>query len=213
MGRESLAEDFQKFVHCDMGMADCPQGWDTQRKTEPALNLGYEYFWRLAHIGTYTNDWAGQIDFGPAFHLGNLTTSANLDIDIRFGWNIKEGFGTKPTPSGAAIHRASQIPKPKTASPHGVEFFAGITGSAILYSVIYDGSFITDDDREVDRETFSYGLIYGISYHYYDFFSVRFAMIHLSDTIKPESLPDPPPGKEKTGADNSFGTVMLEVYF
>ena len=213
MGEESLAEEFQKFVHNDLGIADDPKGWHTQRKSEPAFNLAYEYYWRLAHIGTYTNDWAGQVEFGPTVQLGNLITSADLEIGIRFGWNIKEGFGALPTPAGGDVHQANGIPKPKTASPHGVEFIAGIRGGAILYSVIYDGSFITDDDREVDREDFVYSWVAGISYHNYDVFSVRIAIVNGYDLIKPESLPDPPPGRDKTAADNSYGTVMVDFYF
>ena len=212
LGEESLAEQFQKFVHNDLGLGKDPKGWDTQRKTEPILNLAYEYYWRLAHIGTYTNDWAGQFDFGATGQLGNLATSAELEFGIRFGWNIKEGFGSLPTPAGGDVHKASSIPKPKTASPHGVEFIAGIRGGALLYSVIYDGSFITDDDREVDRRDFGYTGVFGISYHNYDVFSVRVAIYKGYDLLKEESLPEPSPGEDKTGADVSYATLMFDFH-
>ena len=50
LGEESMAESFQKVVH-EIIDTDEPQGWDTQRDTEPILNLAYQHNWRLTHFG------------------------------------------------------------------------------------------------------------------------------------------------------------------
>ena len=76
LGPESFAEQFQKFMHNDLGFGEPPNGWDTQRDTEPILNLGYQYAYCLARIGRYENGWAGTAGrgaerlFRKSFHRG-----------------------------------------------------------------------------------------------------------------------------------------------
>jgi len=57
-------------------------------------------------------------------------------------------------PPGRGIFQASYLPKPSSASPHGVEVILGARGTGLAYSVIYHGSIITGDDRDVDRNNF-----------------------------------------------------------
>ena len=47
-----------------------------------------------------------------------------------------------------------------------------VSGTGLLF-VIYDGSFITDDDRDVKRNGCYISAGIGIAYHYYEFFSIR----------------------------------------
>ncbi len=39
LGNESLAGDFQHYVHDKLPQCDNPQGWGSQRKSEPVLNI------------------------------------------------------------------------------------------------------------------------------------------------------------------------------
>ncbi|MBW1694314.1 MAG: lipid A deacylase LpxR family protein [Deltaproteobacteria bacterium] len=213
LGEESLAEDFQKFVHNDLGLGRPPEGWHTQRETEPIVNIGYEHLWRLAHLGKYNNGWAGQMTLGPSAHLGNLFTAVELGLGLRFGWNIVEGFNSFPAPPGRGFFEAYDLPKPSLASPHGVEVILSARASGLIYSVLYDGSFITSDDREVDREDYIVAGLIGLNYHYYDYLSIRLAFVTSSDLLIEESLPPPRPGQEKTGADNSYGTLIVDYHF
>lgn len=213
LGEESLAEDFQKFVHNDLGLGDDPQGWRTQRDTEPVVNFSYLYFWRLGHVGTYTNGWAGQAIAGPAVHVGNIWTAAELGLGFRFGWNMPEGFNTFPAPPGRGVFKMLQIPKPFHASPHGVEMVLAGRATGLLYSVFYDGSAITSDDRDVEREDFGFSYMLGLNYHYYQFLSIRLALLKATETLKEESLPPPRPGEERTSTDASYGTLMIDFHF
>ena len=213
LGEESGAEVIQKFVHNDLGLGDDPKGWDTQRDTEPIVNFGYQHLWRLAHLGEYNNGWAGQITLGPSASLGNLFTAVELALGLRFGWNILEGFNTFPAPPGRGFFQAFYLPKPSFASPHSVEFILGARATGIIYSVLYDGIIITDDDRDVDREDYLLSGLIGLNYHYYDYLSIRLAFLTTSDLLVEESLPPPLPGQEKTGADNSFGTLIIDFHF
>ena len=213
LGEEALGEQIQSFAHNDLGLGDDPKGWDTQRDTEPIVNIGYQHLWRLAHFGEYHNGWAGQLNLGPSAHLGNLLTAVDLGFAFRFGWNMLEGFNSFPAPPGRGFFMAYYLPKPSFASPHGAEVILGVRASGIIYSVLYDGSIITDDDREVDREDFVYAGFVGLNYHYYDFLSIRLSLIYTSDTLVEESLPDPLPGAEKTEADSSYGTLAIDFHF
>ncbi|MCF8050166.1 MAG: lipid A deacylase LpxR family protein [Desulfobacterales bacterium] len=213
LGEASLAEPFQKFVHDDLGGGEDPKGWDTQRDTEPIVNIGYQYSWCLADWGGYHDDWAGQLTLAPSASLGNLFTAAELVVAFRTGWNMPEGFSSYAAPPGRGFIQASQLPKPSDASPHGVELILGARGTALAYSVIYDGSLVTDDDRDVDRNRgfVSYGV--GLYYHYYDLVSICATVEQSTGLIKSESLPTPPGGHHKTEGDVSYGALIVDVHF
>ena len=213
LGDESMADEFQKFFHDDLGLGDEPQGWDTQRDDEPILNLAYQHVWRLAHWGDYQNGWAGQFSVAPSFHLGNIITAAELGFALRIGKNMLEGFNSYPAPPGRGFFQAYHLPKPASASPHGYEFVLGARGSGLAYSVFYDGSEITDDDRDVEREDFVYSGFVGFNYHYYDRVAIRLAWIFTSDILDEDELPPPLPGRDETKNDNSYGSFQIDWYF
>jgi hypothetical protein len=213
LGEESYADEFQEFFHDDLGLGDEPMGWDTQRDTEPIVNVAYQHVWRLAHMGQYHNGWAGQIALGPSAHLGNLFTAVELAFGLRFGWNILEGFNTVPAPPGRGFFQDYNLPKPSYASPHGFEVILAARASGLIYSVLYDGSIITDDDRDVDREDLLFSGLIGLNYHYYDRLSIRASLILNSDIIDEDELPDPLPGRDGTSNDTSFGTFAIDFHF
>ena len=213
LGEESYAGSVHEFLHNVWGWGENPSGWHTQRDTEPVVNLAYQYAWCPAQIGIYTNDWAGQMYLGTTGLFGNLMTSLDMGFGFRVGWNMQEGFNSFPAPPGVGVFQAAHIPKPATASPHGIELFAGVRGMGLLYSVIYDGSIVTGDDRQVERENFVFSGLFGLTYHYYDRMSLRLTLVKTSDLLVEQSLPPPRPGRKKTNTDNSFGTLMIDFHF
>ncbi len=213
LGEPSLSEQFQKYAHNDVGLGDDPKGWDTQRDTEPILNVGYQYAFRLAHLGNYNDAFAGQATLAPSASFGNLFTASELLLALRFGWNIVEGFNSYPAPPGRGLFHASYLPKPQSASPHGLEIILGARATAMAYSVIYDGSLITGDDRNVDRNPFFFTGGIGVYYHYYDYFSIRATIEKSTDVLKEGSIPYPPSGRKRTEADVSFGSLIVDFHF
>jgi hypothetical protein len=213
LGKESLAEQFQKLVHNELGLGEEPNGWDTQRDTEPILNVGYQYAWSPVNFGRYNNGWATQVTVAPSASLGNLFTAAEVFVAIRIGWNMLEGFNSYPAPPGRGFFQASYLAKPESASPHGVELVLGGRCTGLLYSVIYDGSLITGDDRDVDRNNFYFAAGVGLYYHYYDCLSIRATIQRATDLIDSESIPNPLPGREKTDPDISYGSLMIDIHF
>jgi hypothetical protein len=213
LGEASFADEFQKFSHNEMGFGDDPKGWGTQRDTEPIVNFSYQYGRRLAHFGNYTNGWAGQFSAGPSLHVGNLFTAVEIGSAFRLGWNIIEGFNTFPAPPGRGFFQAYHLPKPASASPHSVELVFGASAGALLYSVIFDGSIITDDGREVERKYFIYDGFISLNYHYYERLSFRVALMLTSDYLDENKLPEPLPGRDKTSNDPSYGAFIIDYYF
>lgn len=213
LGEESYADKAQEFFHEDLDLGDEPNGWDTQRDTEIIINLGYQYLWRLAHWGDYHNDWAAQIVSGPNLHLGNLITAAEFGMAFRFGWNMVQCFNSFPSPPAQGFFTSYQIPKPSSASPHSVELLLAARATGLVYSVLYDGSIITDDDRDVERETFILSGGIGINYQYYDFLSVRLFLLYTTDILDEDELPPALSGRERTKNDNSYGTLIFEFHF
>ena len=215
LGKEAFAEEVQDFVHNELVNGDDPQGWDTQRKTEPVLNFSYQYIRSLARFGTFDGGWAGQLEAGPSLLLGNLTTGAEVGMDFRFGWNIPEGFAHTPAPPGRGVFNALNMPKPKSASasPHAYEIVLGTRVSRLFYSVFYDGSVITDDKREVDREDLLLAAGIGLNYYHYDRFAIRVIFLATSDLLVEESIPDPGKGRAKTEASTSYGSIVVDFPF
>ncbi len=213
LGKESLAEQVQVFVHADLGAGDKPMGWDTQRESEPLFNMSYQYLRRLAHAGRYDAGWAAQLEAGPSFQLGNLVTGADLSTTLRIGWNMPEGFASYASPPGRGIFQHYHLPKPDSVSPHGFDVAVGARASRWLYSVLYDGSFITNDDREVEREDYVFAVELGLNYYFHDRFSFHLALVANTDALVKEAIPDPPDGGTKTSAKSSFGSVVFDFRY
>jgi hypothetical protein len=213
LGREALAENSQKIAHHQLGFGDNPEGWDTQRDSEPVFNVGYPYTRRLFSVGETTNGWAGQLALQPSIALGNINTAVKAGLGLRWGWNMMEGFIGFPERPGWEFIQQAYVPKPPSASLHSVEMVLGVSGTALAYSALYDGSVLRGDDRSVERETFFASGVLGFIYRYHPFFSIGAYLRSSTDLLKKDSLPDPLPGGEKTNADISYGILMIDFYF
>lgn len=213
LGEESLSGQLHKFSHNEFYMGKDPKGWDSQRDTEPIINFDYQYSQVLAKSDNFTDRWGWQTSLGASASLGNLNTDIRFFTLLRYGWNMLEGFSVTPQPPGLGIVQSTQIPKPVMASPHSVDMVFGISGTALLYSVIYDGSFLTSDDRDVEREIMILSGLVGINYRYKNSFAARIYFQASSDLLDSKSIPNPPSGADKTQSDPSYGALMLDYYF
>ena len=213
LGEEAFAGETQEFVHDNLSESDDPAGWDTQRDTEPILNAVYHYSQRLVGFGQYTNDWGSQLNLDTDLFLGNLNTGIGMGIRFRFGWNIPEGFNSGASPPGFGIFEAAYLPKPASASPHSIDVMLGIQGTGLIYSVLYDGSLITDDDRSVERESVVFSGLFGLGYSYHGWFSVHLYFSATTDLLKEDSIPESLSKLDKTHTDVSFGALTIDVFF
>ena len=93
------------------------------------------------------------------------------------------------------------------------EAVLGARACYLIYSVIYDGSLITDDTRSVDRNDFIFVGGFGLFYHYYKLFSIRATFQTSTDLLVEESIPEPEPGETKTSANISYGFIHYRLLF
>jgi len=159
------------------------------------------------------HDYAGRPDPSQSTG-GGFAVCRYIDLYLELAaFQPEEGFNSFPAPPGYGFYTSTLLPKPAIASRHSVELILVGVASGIVYSVLYDGSIITGDDRHVEREDVVFSGIIGINYHYYDFFSIRLAFNLETDIINEDALPQALPGKVKTGADNSYGSLMIDFHF
>ncbi|MHC5067902.1 MAG: lipid A deacylase LpxR family protein [Planctomycetota bacterium] len=203
MGEPSLAEEFQEFVHNDLSMGDDPKGWYTQRDEEPVIGLHYLAARRLVTFGA-PERWSSDVFVHGQGNLGNLMTSAECGLAFRAGWNAPQGLPyTAAPPARTAIQHAATAPL--GAGPWSAYLFGGVRAAAIGYSVIYDGSLITSDDREVERNDVIGNLLVGLTIGHRDTMAV-----HLIYNLTSDLLEDAP---EQTTLDNSYGSLTLDFFF
>ena len=213
LGEESLSGNLHRFSHNDLHMGIDPEGWDSQRKTEPLLNLAYQHNFTLARSEKLNDRWGWHLALRTGASLGNLTTDTQVNLILRFGSNIIEGFAVTPTPPGFGLIQSARIPKTVVNSPHSFEIVMAIGATALLYSVIYDGSLITSDDRDVARDdTMINGLI-GLTYQYRNTFSIHAYYFVATDLLESNATPDHLSERDKTYPDPSYAAISLDYHF
>jgi hypothetical protein len=102
VGPAALAEQAQNDWHEYFMHQAVSNGWGSQLKNEPGLDITYERHWRYDLLGT--GDGAG-IDVTPdaGGALGNVLAYANAGAMLRLGYNLAANYGTSrilPAPSG-----------------------------------------------------------------------------------------------------------------
>lgn len=213
LGEESLSGKLHRFSHNDLDMGNDPEGWDSQRETEPLLNLAYHYNYTLARSENLNDRWGWHLALGTGASIGNLTTDAKIDFILRYGFNIIEGFTVTPTPPGLGVFHSAQIPKSVTNFPHSFEIVMGIGATALLYSVIYDGSLITSDDRDVARKDTMLNGLFGLNYQYRNSFSVHAYFQISTDLLESNAIPSHSSGGDQTFPDPSYAAISLDYHF
>ncbi|GGB51170.1 membrane protein [Tistrella bauzanensis] len=144
VGPSSLAEQTQKTIH-DLIDSDDPQGWDTQLKDEPAIQLTYQKSWRALAAGSALG-FAADVTPHAGFALGNVFTYANTGFTMRVGQDLPRDYGPpriSPSLPGSTYFRPT--------SNWGWYLFAGVDGRAVAQNIFLDGN-TWKDSRSVDKK-------------------------------------------------------------
>lgn len=161
VGPKSFAEDTQRIVH-EWINDDVPQGWDSQLKNEPGINLIAERKWRL--YGRTFGDTLG-FDFIPhaGVSLGNVQTYANAGGLVRLGFNLPSDFGVDLIRGGGAVNAPVDDEDPRVSSKRSWSFFVfgGVDGRAVARDIFLDGNTFRDSPS-VDKKNFVGDAYYGI---------------------------------------------------
>ncbi len=161
VGPKSFAEDTQRIVH-EWLNESVPQGWDSQLKNEPGINLIAERKWRL--YGRTLGDTLG-FDFIPhaGVSLGNVQTYANAGGLVRLGFNLPSDFGVDLIRGGGAVNAPVDDEDPRVSLKRNWSFFVfgGVDGRAVARDIFLDGNTFRDSPS-VDKKNFVGDAYYGI---------------------------------------------------
>ena len=161
VGPHSYAEDAQKTVHRWIN-DDEPQGWDSQLRDEPGINLILERKWRL--YGRTLGDTLG-FDFIPhaGASLGNVQTYANAGGMVRIGFNLPSDFGVDLIRGGGAVSAPVDDNDPRVSARKSWSFFifGGVDGRAVARDIFLDGNTFRDSPS-VDKKMLVGDAYYGL---------------------------------------------------
>jgi hypothetical protein len=156
-GPASGAAEIQRWFHLHTG-GPVPQGWDSQLKNEPILNLVYEHRrrWRLNR-----SDRAWGTDIVPSIGgmLGNVLVQGKAGSRLRFGFNLPDDFGTTQVRGlGALPHsRRSQANR-----SFGIYGFVGGNADLVARNLTLDGNTFRDGPS-VDKHAVYWGGKVGVA--------------------------------------------------
>lgn len=144
VGPASLARESQAEIHRITGSPD-PQGWDTQLRNEPGIEIAYQRRWQDVATAKFEGI---EMDMTPhaGGALGNVYTYANAGVTVRLGKRLTSDLGPmriRPSPPGSGFF----IP----SNTFSWYLFAGVDGRAIARNIFLDGN-TWKDSRSVQKE-------------------------------------------------------------
>ena len=147
VGPASMAHETQDFIHSIVNSPEA-QGWDTQLRNEPTLQLTYQRSWQSpefrlpAGFGIDATPHAGAA-------IGNVYDYANMGMMFRVGQNLPIDYGpprVQPSLPGSGYFE-------KAPGGIGWYLFAGVDGRAVAHNIFLDGNTFRSS-RSVNKETF-----------------------------------------------------------
>lgn len=168
IGPWSQAERSQDLVHRLRGF-DRFRGWDNQLHNEPAFQLAMERKFKPWFDGAVRPGWGHDAIGSYALRVGNIETSASAGLELRWGRNIANDFGSysiRPggenrPPSAAAGLRATH-PESVRAPRPGAHLFAHLEARAVAWDFSLDGNLFRSS-HHVDRRPWQAQAALGIS--------------------------------------------------
>jgi hypothetical protein len=144
VGPAALAEQTQKLMHRFLGVRE-PQGWDHQLHNEPGLMISWQRSWRAVTARSLAGR---QLDLTPhvGASLGNVLTSMNGGLTLRYGANLPLDYGP-PRIQPGLTGTSSFVPTSKV----GWYLFAGVEGRAVVRNIFLDGNSFRNS-RSVDKK-------------------------------------------------------------
>jgi hypothetical protein len=138
VGPSAQGERVQRAVHNMIGLQR-PLGWNNQLRDEPLLQLVHERMRRWPPTVKHAAPALGWDAIGHAGgSLGNFATHANVGAELRFGWRLRDDFGSTPLrPAGENTASASSLSATQGWAWH---MFLGMDGRWVLRDITLDGN-------------------------------------------------------------------------
>jgi len=196
VGPASGASEVQRWIHEIIG-SPVPEGWDTQLKNEPIINLYYQYSRRI--VRSAPPDRGGvDISCNGGAGLGNYYIGANVGFTGSVGYRLPDSYGVTPLMGGAE----SMVGLPPPGKKFCIYGFIAAQAFGVARWLPTDGNTFVDS-RSGDRDDWfasaSAGIVVGfsrvlLSYRYHG----------IAGLTDPENF--------KTQNRDDFGTIILTVF-
>ena len=205
IGRPSMAEQTQNFVHEVITGDDVAEGWDNQLEDEVAINLNYmakKKFYRTGNPSGFSFDAA----INGNIALGTIFTLADVRLETRFGSNMPKGFLYFPNVAARSLTYDATLAPPNRSK---ASFYGSLAlgATAMGHYIGLDGNVFKDNDigEDVEKEDFLGLANIGVHYERQSW-GVHLTWTLTTDTIDEDEFPLPP-GQDP---ENAFGTLMFE---
>lgn len=169
-----------------------PQGWDSQLKDEPGIEIIAQ---RMRQFDGFDLPLGLETDY--ALHggvaLGNVRTYASGGGLARIGWDLGADFGPpriRPALAGAGVFDPDQ--------PYGAYIFAGIEARAVARDMFLDGNLWRDGPRIEDRRDLVADAQMGFAVHNGNV-QIAFTYVHRTEEFVAQAGPQ------------RFGAVSISV--
>lgn len=193
IGPSSRAEEAQNIVHRWRHL-DEAEGWGTQMRDEPTLDVSFERRWRrvirervadaIPHVGA---------------NVGTTFRQARGGGMLRMGYNVPRDLGISPTSPTVTLQRlAAANGRVGCCSDFSLYLFADFEGRAVEHNTFLDGAPFRDS-RSVDKEPLILEERYGVVTQCASTLSIAYIFVKRSREFEGQQRPQ------------SYGSVQLVV--
>lgn len=196
-GKNSYAEDMQKWVHRNISDSPVFQGWDSQVPSELTINLLFDHKTKLGLLEhmQLPVELDGFYEWGAL--LGNFRTDAYLGALLRAGHNLPSGYVTPRVQLGS-FNNTIFGKRDEEAKDFSIYGFAGARGYGVLHDISLDGPLFRDWDQSVESKPLVGELLFGLAARW------KWAELSLSHTLRSDEF-------ERQRNRSRYGSVLFKV--
>lgn len=141
LGPSALGKQIQRDYH-KLIDADIYDGWDTQIKDQPGINLLSEYRFRMMLSGTLCEGYAGDMIIRGFASLGTVRTQFSGGAQVRYGLNLPKDFGYTSLRQGTSVVFSTDVPV-------SIYAFADVQADLNLYDATLGGEWFRSHYSDV----------------------------------------------------------------
>lgn len=173
LGPSALGEQIQRDYHKIIG-ADIYDGWDTQIKDQPGINLLSEYRIRMMLSGTLGEAYASDLIIRGFSSLGTVRTQFSGGAQVRYGLNLPSDFGYTSMRQSTSVVFSPNVP---------VSFyvFADIQADLTLYDATLGGDWFRSHDSDIYAYPLAVEATVGIAASYGNWSAMLFQSFRSRD--------------------------------
>ncbi len=145
LGPAAGGRETQELFHDGLGKGPEPRGWRWQSENEPLLNLSYLIKRKIAPLTSGRRGFGRDLAVGFHQALGNYYTATDVQLELRAGWRLPEGFAQVHDPAGQGVS-LEPVLDPDAGAESGSRFHLSLVlrATALWHTPFLDGNTFTE---------------------------------------------------------------------